>query len=322
MFKNLRNKLIAINLGITTVVILIIFTTIYITSTQSANMRPSAMSGEAPTYYGPENGNIDEYFREMFSTNVQQMFQNSMKSEREAAASQLLTTLIISGLCIELAVALISYLLAEEAIKPVKEAYDSQKVFIANASHEIKTPLAAISANLEAADIHDNKFIKNVAREADKLTKLNTELLALARTDLVNEPEITEAYLDETIKTSLESFTPRMKRIHVTKHLAHEKVKINLPAFTQISEILLDNAVKYAESKITINLKNRTLTIANDGSTIPPEKIPHIYDRFYQTDKSSEGVGLGLAIARATADRNHWHLTCTSDKFTIFKLEF
>ena len=309
MFRKLRNKLILINLGITTAVILVTFTTIYIVSTRSADNRPPM----------PEKITIDydEY------NDLEKIITFSIREEKAAAARNLLITLIISGIAIELAVALLSYYLAEEAIRPVKEAYESQKIFIANASHEIKTPLAAISANLEAADIKNNKWINNVEKEADKLAKLNGELLTLARTDLMTTREVVETDLKELTEETLKSFNPRMKNLILTKKiLTTKKIKINREDFAQILSILLDNAVKYADKKIYLSLNDHKLEIKNDGATIKKDALPHIFDRFYQADKTSEGVGLGLSIAKQIASNNHWQLTATSNTLTTFTLSF
>jgi signal transduction histidine kinase len=304
MFSSLRNRLILINFGISSVVILITFTAIYIISTRSADMRPPMMSVS-----------IDSEASKLFDAWIQ--------SEREAAARNLLISLIVSGIGIELAVVFISYYLAEEAIKPVREAYESQKVFIANASHEIKTPLAAISANLEAADIKNNHWIDNVAMETEKLTALNLELLTLARTDLVNTVTSEEVNVKELVEKQLKSFEPRMNDIKFKKELnVSDKVKVNASDFSQLLGILMDNAIKYSNKKITLTLEDHVLKVTNDGATISKDALPHVFDRFYQADKNSEGVGLGLSIAKSLADRNHWNLSVKSNSNTTFALNF
>lgn len=304
MFRKLRNRLILINFGISSVVILITFTAIYIISTRSADMRPPMMSVS-----------IDSEASKLFDAWIQ--------SEREAAARNLLISLIVSGIGIELAVVFISYYLAEEAIKPVREAYESQKVFIANASHEIKTPLAAISANLEAADIKNNHWIDNVAMETEKLTALNSELLTLARTDLVNTVTSEEVNVKELVEKQLKSFEPRMNDIKFRKELnVSDKVKVNTSDFSQLLGILMDNAIKYSDKKITLTLEDHVLKVTNDGATISKDALPHVFDRFYQADKNSEGVGLGLSIAKSLADRNHWNLSVKSNSNTTFTLNF
>ena len=92
----------------------------------------------------------------------------------------------------------------------------------------------------------------------------------------------------------------------------------------QILTILFDNAVKYCDKAIELNVKSRSISVKNDGATIPSEDLPHIFERFYQSDKSSEGVGLGLAIAQSLAEKNHWKLSASSSEKTgtIFTLEF
>ncbi len=308
MFKKLRNKLILINLGITSIVIVIAFSLIYVYSTRSAEFRPPMMGVEVEMEVDSE---------------ASKLFDVWVKNERQAAAQNLLLTLIVSGIAIEFAVALVSYYLAEEAIRPIKDAYESQKVFIANASHEIKTPLAAISANLEAADIKNNRWINNVAKETEKLTALNSELLTLARTDLVKNVSSDDADLKAVISKQIESFEPRLKDISFKKEIKiTEKIKINGADFSQVFGVLMDNAIKYCDKSISLFVSEHELKITNDGATIDKDSLPHIFDRFYQVDKNSEGVGLGLSIAKSLADRNHWDLSVKSDSKTTFSLKY
>lgn len=307
MFKKLRNKLILINLGITSVVILTVFAFIYGNAIRSANDRPP----------------MPEQRVELYSDDVENVIRISIENEKQAAAQNLLVTLIVSGVAIELIVAFVSYFLAEEAIKPVREAYEAQKVFIANASHEIKTPLAAITANLEAADIRDNKWISNVEKEATKLTTLNNELLKLARTDLVKDIKLEEVDLAKILNDVIETHVPRMKNLNFTKKIVlPRKIKINREDFVQVVNILLDNAIKYSDSKIILTAEQNILSIKNDGARISEKDLPHIFERFYQVDKSADGVGLGLSIAKAVAERNGWTLEAKSGKMTTFTLEF
>ena len=310
MFRKLRNKLIFINLGITSLVVVIVFTVIYISSTRIADNRPPMPS--------------DNRLEFEFSQDVEDFVEMSITVERQTAARDLLITLIISGVAIEIMVAFISYFLAEEAIKPVREAYEAQKVFIANASHEIKTPLAAIAANLEAADIKNNRWISNVEKETAKLTALNGELLTLARTDLVNTVNMEEVDLGAVLNREIKTFEPRLNRIDFKKNIpTGEKIKINVADLIQIFNILLDNAIKYCDKKISVNLAGRELVVKNDGTVISEKDLAHIFDRFYQADKSAGGVGLGLSIAKTLADRNNWKISVKStDNETEFVVKF
>ena len=321
MFRKLRNKLILINLGVTSVVLVAAFVAIYLVSTRMAEGREPRMSSLSVSV--DDNGSAVSFSGD-FDGNFRDAVIQTMREERASAAKTLLITLIASGIAIEIVVALVSYFLAEEAIKPVREAYTAQKVFIANASHEIKTPLAAIAANLEAADIQGNHFIDNVAYETERLTKLNGELLTLARTDLMNEGQSQETDLRELVKQTTARFEPRMgkKQLDVKVSLAR-KVKINAADFEQILVILLDNAVKYSDKRVRVRLSEKELVVENDGKTIAKDDLPRVFERFYQTDKSAEGVGLGLAIAKSLTERNRWKITADSDdKVTRFSLNF
>ena len=307
MFRKLRNRLIWINLGVTTVVIVTAFAAIYLFATSSAKGRPPA---------SPEV--------EFYASDSEVLVQRSIEEEKRAAAQDLLITLIVSGIAIELIVAFISFYLAEESIKPVREAYEAQKVFIANASHEIKTPLAAISANLEAADIHGNKWISNVEKEVEKLSGLNGELLTLARTDLVEDSVLDEVDLKKVTAECLKGFESRLAgKSFKPKYSVHGKMKLSKRDYEQVLCILMDNAIKYSDKLITLEVTDARLVVGNDGALISEKDLPHVFERFYQADKSSEGVGLGLSIAKSVAMRNGWGLSVDSDaKMTRFTLGF
>ena len=160
-------------------------------------------------------------------------------------------------------------------------------------------------------------------RETEKLTMLNSELLTLARTDLVTERKAEDTNLREVIDTTLENLTPRLQNRTLKKKIVlPEKTRINRGDFEQILNILMDNAIKYSDSKIILDVNGHKLVVENDGAKISPEALPHVFERFYQADKTSEGVGLGLSIAKSLAERNGWKLSANSGKNTSFILEF
>ncbi len=159
--------------------------------------------------------------------------------------------------------------------------------------------------------------------ETEKLTALNSELLTLARTDLVNTVTSEEVNVKELVEKQLKSFEPRMKDIKFKKELnVSDKIKVNASDFSQLLGILMDNAIKYSDKKITLTLEDHVLKVTNDGATISKDALSHVFDRFYQADKNSEGVGLGLSIAKSLADRNHWNLSVKSNNNTTFTLNF
>lgn len=304
MFRRLRNHLIVFNLFVSTVILVISFAAIYmVVSNATAERARLTVSND------------------LYPATFLQTLDERMRLEREAALDSLLSTLIVTGLLMEAAVAIFSYVWTQEAIRPVKQAYDSQRTFIANASHEIKTPLAAIEANLEAADIKDNRWIDNVRTETRALAALNQDLLTLTRIDSVPAPASETFALRAAVDQVIAPFAPRLQ--HRTLRLDLPDLSLTAPKadFTQLLTILIDNAIKYSRHKIWVRYRDGVLSVENDGTTIPADALPHLFERFYQGDKSREGVGLGLAIARSLADRNHWQLTVTSDHTTIFSLK-
>lgn len=309
MFKKLRTKFILINLLTTSVVLIIAFGAIYVIASANSSHRPPFR----------ENPN---YNKEMSA-----IIEDQIQEERKASLESLLISLIVTGAGIEIAVLFISFYLADQAIKPVKNAYLAQKEFIANASHEIKTPLAAIQANLEAADIKNNRWIDNVATKTSELARLNSQLLTLARieaADTTSEKEKINLkdFIDEIVSPLEPQIKQHQKSLKIrTQDLKKPEITADKAALSQLLNILIDNAIKYSDKKIIITISDNTIKVKNDGTTIEKNKLPHIFDRFYQTDKTKNGVGLGLAIAQKLAEDNNWKLSADSDKSsTIFEV--
>lgn len=312
MFRHLRNRLIFINLAVTTVVLGLAFSAIYTVALSEAHRRQSVVADIVPGY----------------TQIIIQTIHRQLEVEQREALHTLLASLLIAGAAVEVAVAILSYALAEAAIRPIKEAYDAQKNFIANASHEMKTPIAAIVANLEVADIQGNQWIDNVTQEVKYMADLNQDLLTLARAEnsmtIAKKEEI--VVLKDFVQEIIAPFQPRIKTKKVNfqfkTQLKSGKVKLIKNDFQQILSILVDNALKYCDKNVTLTLTSKTVSIENDGAVISPEDLPKVFDRFYQTNKSSEGVGLGLAIAKTIATHDGWKLQASSGETTKFTLSF
>lgn len=294
---------------ITTIILVAAFGTIFAVA--------SIGSGKPPEFR-------PEIKREM-PGEFQEMMNSEIVRDRNQSQTNLAITLVLVGLATELAVFFASKFYAEKSIKPVRDAYLKQREFIANASHELKTPIAAARANFEALGATEQPWADNVDKELDRASNLVSDLLALARTE--NNTKIAEkkpTNLTKLVKNRTDLIKARLNGKNLELNLLENlSVKLAASDFTQILDILLDNAVKYSNQKIIVKLNNKTLEVSNDGHKIPDDKISKIFERFYQVDKTAEGSGLGLAIAKATADQNHWELSATSDKkLTTFKLVF
>ncbi len=241
---------------------------------------------------------------------------------------------------------LLSVYLSFSALKPVKQAWKQQNQFIADASHELKTPLTVILANLQILSSHKDSTIKeqkkwlvNTEEEANRMKQLVEELLFLARSDAGNIPESQSsvAVLDFSeliLKCSLlfESVAFENKVDLVTDISSGIQISGNEIQLKQMTGVLLDNACKYAEKggTVTVSLKktasHAVLSVANTGTLITPEEQKHIFERFYRADKSRArkegGYGLGLSIARTVVEKHKGKIAVISsqEKGTVFNV--
>jgi signal transduction histidine kinase len=317
MFRKLRNKIVGINMLTTTIVLFIAFSSIYFAVSNNITRR------EMPR----PDVNMSVIFADGNNRSFSEEIRERIREDREEGLKALLTSLIVTGLCIEFLMLLLSLYLAEQSIKPVRETYESQKQFIANASHEIKTPLAVIQANLEAADIKGNDWIDNAMKKTEELAELNGQLLALARIDAnANESKKSEIVLTDFVNDLVAPLKPQIEAKKIKCKInskTNRSVVLDSAAFRQILNILLDNAIKYCDKNINITVNDHEITVKNDGTTIEKDQLSHLFERFYQVDKTKNGVGLGLAIANEVATKNNWKLIADSDKkSTSFMLKF
>lgn len=307
MFDKLRNRIIIITMAVTTTVLILSGVLIMLfSSTARPEPKPQKDSGYSipnPVVYDDQE--LEKYIR----------------SDREEGSVRLLVTLVCVGAVIEVAVFLIVYYASQKIVEPVKDSYNKQKMFIANASHELKTPLAIMQANLEAleADKKNKKWKDNIEHEISHANTLVLDLLQLAKMDAGNADKITpeEVDLKAEIEKHIDMFKPKFPGDISLRTTGELKTSV-LPKrdLAQILDILLDNATKYGDKKISVVLSNNGIDVSNDGAIVPKDDTEKIFDRFYQTDKTSDGSGLGLAIAKSICERNNWQISCESNKNT------
>lgn len=230
----------------------------------------------------------------------------------------------------------LSFALDTLATKLDKASKESEKLeqirqdFVANVSHEFRTPLTVIKGNVESLidhATHDvDRAYENIFKETVILETLVTDLLDLSRLqqdkiDIHLEP----LYLPEVIQDALRSIrqVAQKKNIEITRNLANVQrpVHSDYLRLRQIFIILLDNAVKYTPEEGTIKVileveEQMILKITDTGIGIAEEEIPFIWDRFYKVDKSRDASksssGLGLAIAKDLMRLLHIKVEVTS----------
>ena len=239
----------------------------------------------------------------------------------------------------------ISRFFANRALKPMEEAWEKQSRFVADASHELKTPLSVITANCgvlysgkEETVESQLKWVDNITRATDRISGLVGSLLSLASMEDVRPtPQSTPVELGlEVAEAVAEIEAAALAKGLVIQSAIEERIKIesNREHVRKILSILLDNAVKYTDSgeRITVSLEQEkrrvTCSVRNSGAGVPPEDLPYLFDRFYRRDpaRSSDngGYGLGLAIAQAIANQLDATLTADSvpGNYTEFRLVF
>ena len=231
------------------------------------------------------------------------------------------TLIIVIALAVLLAIAIG---LSTWILQPVEYAWESQRQFIADASHELKTPLAVIIANSqilakdESIPEESMRWIESISEESQHMKSLVEELLELARTDetitgaqgvMKQEPVDFSAIVENA---ALEFDAIAYEHGNEIKEDIEEGAVVtgDREWLERLCKILVDNACKYSYvgEPITVSLKKESrrcvLSVNNHGNVIDAEDLPHVFDRFYRTDKARSrdahtgGFGLGLAIAK------------------------
>lgn len=245
---------------------------------------------------------------------------------------QLFAALVLIPLLMVLLLVFVAIPLSRWLTRPVQNAWDAQRVFIADASHELKTPLTVILANLSIMLKHKQQtiescegWIESTREEAQQMRRLVEEMLMLARAeDEQSAAGFAEVSISDLLEHTLMIIEPVAFDKGVTLETGIEKNVMAVCSETHIRQlmmILLDNAIKYAggEKKVTVFLAKKQdrceLRVHNTGAPIPEAALPHIFDRFYRADASrtSSGFGLGLAIARQIAQMHRGEIRVTSN---------
>ncbi len=234
---------------------------------------------------------------------------------------------VLVSLAGSVAVLVLLIILSQRIVKPVSDAYEKQKRFITDAGHELKTPLTIISADTEVLemDYGENEWTEDIRSQTERLAELTNNLVFLARMEEQPQAEMTDFSLSEAAEEAVDDFyTVAMMQ---GKELSSSvepgiHIKGDEKTIRRLLAIFLDNAVKYTNEKGNINLTldrwrgQIRLQVSNTVDHIDHESLPHLFDRFYRTDKSRNsqtgGYGLGLSIAAAIVAAHKGKVSATT----------
>lgn len=229
----------------------------------------------------------------------------------------------------------ISRKLSAIAARPMEEAIRREKQFVADASHDLKTPLSVILANnailMENPDAPAGtlaRWLDSTQLAAKRMQQLIGEMLTLAEAERQDTPLTLEPIdlADIAMKAALELESVAFEKNVTLDTDLPEKCVIrgNADYLLRIVTSLLENALKYEPAggqvilALTQSKRKTVLSVRNPGSRIPEEDLPHVFDRFYRSDKSrtnSQGsFGLGLAITKEMTQRLDGSVTAASSK--------
>lgn len=259
------------------------------------------------------------------------------RSYEISTLTHLIRTATFVGIGSLLAFFLISLFLANWVLKPIEKSWEQQKQFVADASHELKTPLTVILANAGIILAHkddkvDNqsKWLEYIQTEAQRMTTLVNNLLFLAKTDdAKNNIIYQDVNFSDTLWSSmlpLESVIYEQEKVLESNIEPDVFIRGDENKLKQLIIILIDNACKYSEKKgkITVELTRKQdkvkLSVHNTGEVIQKEQIDNIFVRFYRVDKSRArekgGYGLGLAIAESIVKSHSGKISVESSEET------
>ena len=225
--------------------------------------------------------------------------------------------------------------MAGRAMRPARESFERQRAFVADASHELKTPLTLIRADAEMVlyrghlNEEDRKLVDHALAETERMSAILSDLLLVARLDAGKADLATKPFdLVSVLSEEAERFGVRAaaKEIRLEVQVPGELPARGDPKRTgQVLSVLLENAVRFTPPGGSIALWGRLqdrwveVNVTDTGHGISPDHLPRVFDRFYRAETSrtrgkSGGTGLGLAIARDLARAQGGDLVAESAK--------
>jgi len=244
--------------------------------------------------------------------------------ELEDEYTSLIETFAAAALAALLLVAGGGYLLIRKSSAPVERSMDQMRRFMADAAHELRTPITILRTRAEVALAQERETARDAAtfqaieREAARVGGIVGDLLTLARADSGERPVTREPlYLDDIAAGAVDAVRALATSKGITLEVgAFEEARITGDGtlVRQLLLIILDNAIKFSPAgghvrlNVSVEDGRAAVVVSDTGIGIPAEQLPHVFERFYRGDparREADGTGLGLAIARWIADQHN-----------------
>jgi signal transduction histidine kinase len=240
----------------------------------------------------------------------------SAEGVRESVAS-LMGALLIAIPPLLIALVGLMWLLVGRSLEPVEAAHARQRAFVADASHELQSPLASFRAQLEVALEHPTgtdweQTARELLSDSDRMESLVRDLLFLARQDEGPAPPTTLVDLDDVVLEEVARIRSRTTVPVDTSGVSAAPVRGSRDDLARVARNLLDNAVRHARSAVTVACSSAAggvmLAVSDDGPGVAPEQRAHLFERFYRGDEArwsgTGSTGLGLPIVAAVVSRH------------------
>ena len=254
-------------------------------------------------------------------------------NQEEATRLVIRYSLTVGFFCLIIFI-LIVWVFSGKAMEPVIRNMENQKAFITNAGHELKTPLAIISANTEVLEMTEgeNEWTESIKKQIDRLTVLINNLITLSKTSETDDTILASIDFSECTKSVCDSFRTVIEGMgKALKTDIDENITVmaTKDGLSELINILLDNASKYCDEGgiVSVELKSRSrgkgarLTVSN--SYVEGENVDYsrFFERFYREDKSHNskkaGYGIGLSMAKGFAEQFNGRIQASYKDETI-----
>lgn len=225
--------------------------------------------------------------------------------------------------------------ISKRVVRPMAESYDKQKQFVADANHELKTPLTLILANVDiaAGEVGENEWLNDIRTEGKRMGVLINQLGSLARMDEQDTiSEISKFNLSDAVSDTASGFQilAAQKNIEFTVEVASDVCyEGDETEIRRLISILIDNAIKYCDPSGRIRMglavkKRPFVWMENTCAAVETMQLDRLFDRFYRAEQartSGGGFGIGLSIAKSIVEKHHGKIEAHNIQNNIIRFD-